>query len=55
MGIITDDDAPQQALKQLKKLPNYGTVDFVKQVTTDVPYQWGSQNQLKKPHKLYVK
>jgi len=40
MGIITNDDTPQQALEQLKKLPNYGTIDFVKQVTTDAPYQW---------------
>jgi carbamoyl-phosphate synthase small subunit len=38
-GIITDD-TPQQALEQLKKLPDYGTIDFVKQVTADAPYQW---------------
>jgi carbamoyl-phosphate synthase small subunit len=40
MGIITNDDTPQQALEQLKKLPDYGTIDFIKQVTTDAPYQW---------------
>ena len=40
VGIITNDDTPQQALEQLKKLPGYGTIDFVKQVTTDAPYQW---------------
>jgi carbamoyl-phosphate synthase small subunit len=40
MGVITNDDTPQQALEQLKKLPDYGTIDFVKQVTTDAPYQW---------------
>lgn len=40
MGIITNDKTPQQALAQLQKLPKYGETDFVKQVTTDVPYQW---------------
>jgi len=40
MGIITNDDTPQQALEQLKKLPSYESIDFVKQVTTDAPYQW---------------
>ena len=39
MGIITSD-TPQQALEQLKELPSYGSTDFVKQVTTDAPYQW---------------
>ena len=40
MGIITSDKSPQPALEQLKKLPSYGSTDFVKQVTTDAPYQW---------------
>ncbi len=40
MGIITSTKTPQQALGELKKLPNYGSIDYVKQVTTDVPYQW---------------
>jgi len=40
MGIITSDKTPQQALEELKKLPDYGSIDFVKQVTTNVPYQW---------------
>ena len=40
MGIITSDKTPQQALEQLQKAPGYGTTDFVKQVTTDTPYQW---------------
>ena len=39
MGIITSD-TPQQAREQLKKLPSYESTDFVKEVTTDVPYQW---------------
>jgi len=40
MGIITSDKTPQQALEQLQKLPRYGETDFVKQVTTNAPYQW---------------
>ncbi len=40
MGIITSDKTPQQALEQLRKLPGYGSIDFARQVTTDVPYQW---------------
>ena len=40
MGIITSDRTPQQALEELQKLPRHGETDFVKQVTTDAPYQW---------------
>ncbi len=40
MGIITSDKTPQQALEQLLEQPDYGSIDFVKQVTTGVPYQW---------------
>jgi carbamoyl-phosphate synthase small subunit len=40
MGIITTDKTPQQALEKLNSLPDYGSVDFVKQVTTDAPYEW---------------
>jgi carbamoyl-phosphate synthase small subunit len=40
MGIITSDKTPQQALEQLLKQPNYGSIDFVRQVTTEKPYQW---------------
>ena len=40
MGIITLDKTPEQALVELKKLPDYGSVDFVRQVTTEAPYRW---------------
>ena len=40
MGMITTDEAPEQALEELKNLPDYGSIDYVKQVTTDAPYQW---------------
>jgi len=40
MGMITSDKTPQQALEKLDNLPDYGAVDFVKEVTPDAPYQW---------------
>ncbi|HEX74209.1 MAG TPA: glutamine-hydrolyzing carbamoyl-phosphate synthase small subunit [Dehalococcoidia bacterium] len=40
MGIITSDKTPQQAIKELKSLPDYGSTDFARQVTTDAPYDW---------------
>ena len=40
MGMLTSDKTPQQALEQLKSLPNYGSIDYVKQVSTATPYQW---------------
>jgi carbamoyl-phosphate synthase small subunit len=40
MGIITSNKTPQQALEELHKLPGYDSIDFVKEVTTPVPYQW---------------
>ncbi len=40
MGIITSAKTPQQALEALKQAPDYGSIDFVKQVSTAKPYQW---------------
>jgi carbamoyl-phosphate synthase small subunit len=40
MGMITKEKTPEQALAELKALPNYGTVDFVREVSTQTPYQW---------------
>jgi carbamoyl-phosphate synthase small subunit len=42
MGMLTSDKTPQQALEQLLKLPDYGSIDYVKQVSTAAPYQWES-------------
>jgi len=39
-GMITTDKTPQQAVEEIKRLPDYGSIDYVKQVTTDAPYQW---------------
>jgi len=40
MGMLTTTKTPQQALEKIKDSPNYGTIDFVKQVTTNAPYDW---------------
>ena len=40
MGIITSDKPPEKALAELKKAPDYGSIDFVKQVTTKSSYKW---------------
>ena len=42
MGIITTDKTPQQALEELKRLPDYDSIDFAWQVTTDAAYRWES-------------
>jgi carbamoyl-phosphate synthase small subunit len=40
MGMLTSTKTPQQALEKIKNLPDYSSIDYVKQVTTAVPYQW---------------
>ncbi|MGD0794937.1 MAG: glutamine-hydrolyzing carbamoyl-phosphate synthase small subunit [Dehalococcoidales bacterium] len=40
MGMITSSKTPAQALKEIKKAPDYGDIDFVKGVTTDKQYEW---------------
>jgi carbamoyl-phosphate synthase small subunit len=47
MGIITSDKTPQQALAELMKQPSYDSIDFVRQVTTEKPYQWPNGSE---PH-----
>jgi carbamoyl-phosphate synthase small subunit len=41
MGMITRE-SPEDAREELKKLPRYDDIDFVRQVTTDKPYQWSA-------------
>lgn len=42
MGIITSNPSPEEAVDQLKSLPRYDSIDFVKEVSTAEPYQWES-------------
>jgi carbamoyl-phosphate synthase small subunit len=43
MGMLTSSQTPQQALDEIRNAPDYGTIDFVRQVTTDKPYQWQTE------------
>lgn len=45
MGIITNNKKPQRALEELRKAPSYGTIDFVKKVTTQARYQRQPDNK----------
>jgi len=40
MGILSSEMTPEEALKELKSLPGYGSIDFVKEVATSKPYKW---------------
>jgi carbamoyl-phosphate synthase small subunit len=41
MGYITSVRTPGEAAEELRKLPDYGSMDFVKDITTKQPYRWG--------------
>jgi carbamoyl-phosphate synthase small subunit len=40
MGALTTDETPAEALARLRSLPSYGETDFVREVSTDEPYEW---------------
>jgi carbamoyl-phosphate synthase small subunit len=40
MGMITSTKTPAQALEAINKAPDYGSIDFVKEVTCASPYEW---------------
>jgi carbamoyl-phosphate synthase small subunit len=50
MGMITSNKTPEQALEELRMMPDYGSIDFVKEVSTKVPYQWKSEGSTPKYH-----
>jgi carbamoyl-phosphate synthase small subunit len=41
MGYLTSIKTSAQAVEALKNLPNYDSIDFVKDITTPQIYQWG--------------
>jgi carbamoyl-phosphate synthase small subunit len=45
MGYISTTRTQGEALNQLKDLPDYGSIDFVKNITTGSVYQWGAPCQ----------
>ncbi len=57
MGIITSDKTPNEALNQLLTLPDYGSVDYVREVSTEAPYHWPpdpKERASKALHKIIV-
>ena len=44
MGVITTKLSVEEALAALQKQPNYGTIDFVKQISTRQVYEWDKNN-----------
>ena len=40
MGVITSCMTPEEALMELKKQPDYGSIDFVREVSTKKSYEW---------------
>ena len=42
MGAITTDETPEEALARLREAPRYGSIDFVRRVSTEQPYDWQS-------------
>ena len=42
MGILTSEMTSEQAFEELRNLPSYDSVDFVRQVSTEKAYEWQS-------------
>lgn len=40
MGILTSELSPEEAKKELSRVPRYDNMDFVPQVSTATPYEW---------------
>src|SRR5262249_2012227 len=49
MGLITTEMGPEEALRALRSRPNYGSIDFVRQVTTPAPYTWEAKPRIDAP------
>ena len=47
MGMITSSKSPAEAVKIIKQAPSYGDIDFVREVTTEKPYEWGNDGNPK--------
>ncbi len=54
MGILSSRMAPEEALKELKKLPRYGSVDYVKEVAVEKPYQWELPSPRQRSHHIVI-
>ncbi len=49
MGMLTTSKTPAQALDEIRSQPNYGSIDFVRQVSTKQPYTWEPQRVASPP------
>jgi len=54
MGILSSELTVAESLNQLKNIPSYGTVDFVKEVTTRQKYPWKEKNQRPQRHNVVI-
>ena len=53
MGILTSEMTTDEALKQLRSSPPYGTIDYIKEVSADEPYHWDlPSNQVQTPCRI---
>jgi carbamoyl-phosphate synthase small subunit len=41
MGLISTTKPPGAAMEELRRIPDYGSIDFVKDITIKKSYQWG--------------
>lgn len=42
MGILSAEMSPDEARDEIKRLPQFGAVNYVQQVTTDTSYEWST-------------
>ncbi len=54
MGVITSSKTPQQALAELKNMPDYDATDFVREVSTDKAYEWQAEARADFKHHIVV-
>jgi carbamoyl-phosphate synthase small subunit len=54
MGILTSELTVAESMLELRKLPQYGTTDFVKKVTTEKEYKWKPETDKNNRHIVIV-
>lgn len=54
MGMITCDKTPEEALAALRQAPDYGSTDFVLDVSATKPYEWPVQADIVPQFKVVV-
>ncbi len=54
LGLVTTEMTTEEALLQLKSLPSYGTMDFIKEVSTEKLYTWQESKASGQPHIVVV-